>query len=91
MRTTASKIVKNGDSFSICRAVRLANPKSITIADYPRFRFARREGWINKSIACLGMLHGKSPQNPLGWTQSKLKETVLKIKNDFPEMPGIGF
>jgi len=37
------------------------------------------------------MMHGKSAQNPLGWTQSKLKETVLKIKNDFPEMPGIGF
>ena len=90
MRTTASRIV-NRDSFPICRAVRLANPESITIADYPRFRFARREGWINKSIACLGMVHGKSPQNPLGWTQSKLKETVLKIKNDFPEMPGIGF
>ena len=27
---------------------------------FPRFDYARREGWLNRSIACLGMLFGKA-------------------------------
>ena len=27
---------------------------------FPRFDYARREGWLNRSIACLGMLFGEA-------------------------------
>ena len=27
---------------------------------FPRFDYARREGWLNRSIACLGMLFGET-------------------------------
>ena len=34
---------------------------------FPRFEMARREGWLNRSIPCLGMMFGKSAMNPTGW------------------------
>ena len=37
------------------------------------------------------MLHGKSARNPLGWTKQELRATILQLKRDFPEMPGIGY
>jgi hypothetical protein len=37
------------------------------------------------------MLHGKSARNPLGWTKQELWATILQLKRDFPEMPGIGY
>ena len=58
---------------------------------YPRLRYARSEGWINRSIVCLGFMSAHSNLNPGGWTKESLKATILKLKRDFPEMPGIGF
>ena len=58
---------------------------------YPRFNFARREGWLNRSIPCLGMLFGKSDLNPTGWTKAELRATMQELKDKYPEMPGIGF
>jgi hypothetical protein len=31
---------------------------------FPRFDYARKEGWLNRSIPCLGMLFAKSKLNP---------------------------
>ena len=58
---------------------------------FPRFDFARREGWLNRSIPCLGMLFGKSELNPTGWTKPELRATMQELKDKYPEMPGIGF
>ena len=46
----------------------------------------RAEGWINKSIVCLGFMYGQSTEfNPNGWTIEALNATMLQIKYDFPE------
>ena len=58
---------------------------------FPRFDFARREGWLNRSIPCLGMLFGKSDLNPTGWAKPELRATMQELKDKYPEMPGIGF
>jgi hypothetical protein len=58
---------------------------------FTRFEYARKEGWLNRSIPCLGMLFGQSTMNPTGWTQHELRATVQELKERFPEMPGIGF
>jgi beta-glucanase (GH16 family) len=58
---------------------------------YPRFEYARKEGWLNRSIPCLGFLIGQSKMNPTGWTQAELRATAMELKTRYPEMPGIGF
>ena len=58
---------------------------------FPRFEYVKKEGWLNRSIPCLGMMIGKSTMNPTGWTQAELRATVKELKDRFPEMPGIGF
>ena len=58
---------------------------------FPRFEYARKMGWLNRSIPCLGMMIGKSKLNPTGWSQAELRATVQELKDRFPEMPGIGF
>jgi hypothetical protein len=58
---------------------------------YPRFEYARKEGWLNRSIPCLGFLIGQSKMNPTGWTQAELRTTAMELKTRYPEMPGIGF
>ena len=58
---------------------------------FPRFEYARKAGWLNRSIPCLGMMFGQSELNPTGWTQAELRATVVELKTRFPEMPGIGF
>eukprot|EP01050_Picozoa_sp_SAG11_P023073 SAG11_NODE_4533_length_1862_cov_1.394214_1_plen_284_part_10 len=58
---------------------------------YPRFEFARKEGWLNRSIPCLGMMFGKSALNPSGWSHAELTAVAQELKTKFPEMPGIGF
>ena len=45
---------------------------------YPRLRYARSEGWINRSIVCLGFMSAHSNLNPGGWTKDSLKATILK-------------
>jgi hypothetical protein len=55
---------------------------------FPRFEYAREQGWLNRSIPCLGMLFGRSAMNPTGWTQAGLRATVQELKDRFPEMPG---
>ena len=57
----------------------------------PRLEFARKEGWLNRSIPCLGMLFGKSKLNPTGWSQQQLRAAAEEFKTKFPEMPGLGF
>ena len=58
---------------------------------FPRFDMARKEGWLNRSIPCLGMLFGKSATNPTGWTHAQLRATIQELKDKYPEMPGVGF
>ena len=36
---------------------------------FPRFEYARKAGWLNHSIPCLGMMFGKSALNPTGWSR----------------------
>lgn len=50
---------------------------------FPRFDFARREGWLNRSIPCLGMLFGKSDLNPTGWTKAELRATMQELKEKY--------
>jgi hypothetical protein len=66
-------------------------PAANVSAWYARLEYARSEGWLNRSIACLGMLFARSALNPTGWTQPQLRATVQQLKDAFPEMPGIGF
>ena len=46
----------------------------------PRLEFARKEGWLNRSIPCLGMLFGKSKLNPTGWSQQQLRAAAEELK-----------
>jgi hypothetical protein len=58
---------------------------------FPRFDYAREEGWLNRSIPCLGMIFGKSKLNPSGWTQQELRATMQEIRDKYSEIPGVGF
>jgi hypothetical protein len=58
---------------------------------FGRLEFARKEGWLNRSIPCLGMLFGQSALNPTGWSHQQLRGAAEELKSKFPEMPGIGF
>ena len=66
-------------------------PSADISAWFPRMEFARKEGWLNRSIPCLGMLFAESELNPTGWTKPHLKATIQQLKARFPEMPGVGF
>ena len=58
---------------------------------FPRFDFARKEGWLNRSIPCIGAMFGKSKLNPSGWTKEELRATMQQIRDKYSEIPGIGF
>lgn len=54
----------------------------------PRLAWARREGFINRTIFSTGWLIAQSRSVPHGWTKSKLRAEAMKLKRMYPEMPG---
>jgi hypothetical protein len=54
----------------------------------PRLEWARRAGFINRTIFSFGWLIAESPAVPHGWTPAKLRAEATKLKTQFPEMPG---
>ena len=56
---------------------------------YPKLDAARKHGFLNRTVFCLGWVIGKSQRNPGGWTTASLREALVDLKTKYPEMPGV--
>ena len=56
----------------------------------PRLYWARKHGFINRTIFFFGWLIARSPFHPGGWTADSLRAQAVRLKGLFPEMPGMG-
>ena len=60
-----------------------------TVASYlPRLAWAKRSGFINRTIFSFGWLIAQSSVVPQGWTPAKLRAEATRLKRMYPEMPG---
>ena len=54
-----------------------------------RLEFAKAQGYLNRTLFCFGFILARSPVNPFGWTTASLRDAMLTLKADYPELAGV--
>lgn len=55
-----------------------------------RLEWAKANGFIDRTIFFFGWLIARSPLVPHGWTPASLRSEATRLRDQFPEMPGMG-
>eukprot|EP01048_Picozoa_sp_COSAG05_P012185 COSAG05_NODE_1201_length_5537_cov_9.015447_4_plen_130_part_00 len=56
---------------------------------FPFLHWARRQGFINRTMFTFGWMVAKSREHPDGWTLPQLNSSMRRLKAIWPEMPGV--